>query len=164
MKFRCADQAVRYAFNVIERVEYARTDPMNVRGTSKENLSPLDLHAQAAMIINMVERLHPAERDAIYAMYARGRERTDAIRRLAKYLEPNLKGSVPGVRELQVVIFHWATKRPPIRRIADELGVSYRKVCNWRSAVLRAWMPFVVRGMERLHHRMFVEGGFELEQ
>lgn len=162
MEFRSVEQAVRFAYNMSERVEYARTDPMSVRGTSKENLSPLDLHAQAAMIINMVHRLHPAERDSVLAMFARGRDRTDAIRRLSEYLMPNLRGVVPSVRELQLVMMHWSTKRPSIRKIAEEAGVSYRQVCNWRRGVLRQWLMYQVRAIERLHNRMFSEQGFEL--
>lgn len=164
MKFRSSEQAVKYAFNVSERTEYARTDPMNVRGTSQESLSPLDLHAQAAMILNMVNRLMPPERDAVFAMYGRGKVRSDAIRSLSDYMMPGLRGVVPSIGALQLVILHWSTKRPSIRRIADEQGVSYRQVCNWRRGVLRAWMPLQVRALERLHERMFIPGGFELDQ
>lgn len=164
MKFNSVEQAVRFSFNISERSEYTRPDPMKVRGTSQDDLSPTDLHAQAAMIQSMLGRLHPAERDAMLALYGRGRLRTDGIRGMCEYLWPMLSGALPQKIDAQIVMMHWATKRPSIRTIADERGVSYRQVCNWRTAVLRSWMPFVARATERLHERMFGEGGFELEE
>jgi len=95
-------------------------------------------------------------------MYGRGRARSDAIRGFANYLHYFVRGTVPSVRELQIILLHWSTKRPSIRKIAEERGVSYRQVCNWRNAVLRAWMPVQIRAIEKLHGQMFAEGGFEL--
>lgn len=164
MRFKSVEQAVKFAFRISDRAEYARTDMMGVCGTSQADLSPLDLHAQAAMIISMVERMHPVERDALLAMHGRGRVRTDAIRGLAEYLLPSVRDVVPSVRELQLVLLHWSTKRPSIRAIAGERGVSYRMVCSWRTAALRNWVPLMGRATDRLHQQMFGPGGFELEQ
>lgn len=164
MKFRSAEQAVRFAYNISDRAEYARSNFLGVRGTSQDDLSPTDLHAQAAMIHSMIERLHPVERDAILAMYGRGKTRADAIRGLSDYLMPHVRGLVPGIRELRIVVIHWATKRPSIRSIADGCDVSFRRVCAWRTSALRAWMPLHVRAMDRLHGKMFGTNGFELEQ
>ena len=137
---------------------------MRVRGTNKADMTPMDLHAQAAMIHSMLDKLHPVERDAVLALHGRGKARTDAIRGLAQYLMPQVRNQIRGLGELQLILCHWSTKRPSIRAIAEESGVSYRKVCAWRTAALRAWMPLQVRAVERLHERMFGEGGFELEQ
>lgn len=163
MEFTGPEQAVKFAQNVMERAEYARTDPMNVRSTSKENLSPLDLHAQAAMIMNAVDRLPPPERLAVLAMYGRGKDRSDAVRGLAEYLMPSVRGSVPGVREAQIVILSWATKRPSIRKIADEFDVSFRQVCKWRTMLLRAWLPLQVQAMRRLEGHLFSPSGFSVK-
>lgn len=163
MRFRSVEQAIKFSYNMGERAEYARSDLLGVRGTSQDDLSPMDLHAQAAMIQAMVGKLHPVEKDAVLAMYARGKDRTEAIRGLADYIWPNLVGMLPSIREVQIVLMHWSTKRPSIRKIAEERGVSYRQVCSWRTAVLRAWMPHQARAVERLHDRMFTNGGFELE-
>lgn len=162
MRFNSVEQAIKFSFNVSERDEYSRTDLSGTRGTSQDDLSPTDLHAQAAMIHSMVNRLMPMERDSVLSMYGRGKTRTDAVRNLSEYLMPNVIGTVPSSRELQIILMHWATKRPSIRKIAEERGVSYRQVCNWRNAVLRAWLPLQVRAIERLHARMFGVGGFEL--
>jgi hypothetical protein len=162
MKFHSAEQAIKFSFNVSEREEFSRTDLLGTRGTSQDDLSPMDLHAQAAMIHSMLNRLHQVERDSILSMYGRGRARSDAIRGFANYLHYFVRGTVPSVRELQIILLHWSTKRPSIRKIAEERGVSYRQVCNWRNAVLRAWMPVQIRAIEKLHGQMFAEGGFEL--
>lgn len=162
MEFRSAEQAVRFAYNITERQEFSRSDPMRVRGTSSEDLSPMDLHAQSAMIQSQVNRLHPVERSSILAMYGRGKDRTDAIRYLADYLLPSVCNTLPNKGVLEIVICHWVTKRPAIRAIAEDRGVSYRKVCGWRSAVLRSWMPIQARAIDRLHD-VLVNGGVEIQ-
>lgn len=162
MEFRSAEQAVRFAYNISERAEYSRSDPMKVRGTSKEDMSPMDLHAQSAMIQNQVNRLHPVERSSILAMYGRGKDRSDGIRYLAEYLFPTLGSALPDRGVLEIVICHWVTRRPAIRAIADDKGVSYRKVCGWRSAVLRAWIPIQARAANRLHD-VLVNGGVQIQ-
>ena len=162
MRFNSVEQAIKFSFNVSERQEFSRTDLLGTRGTSQDDLSPMDLHAQAAMIQSMVGRLHQVERSSVLSLYGRGRIRSDAIREFAEYLYHHVSGTVPSVRELQIIMLHWSSKRPSIRKIAEERGVSYRQVCNWRNAVLRAWMPVQVRAIERLHGQMFTNGGFEL--
>lgn len=163
MRFRSAEQAVKFAYNMQERTEYARCDLLGTRGTSTTDLTPLDLHAQGAMILATVDKMQPMERDSVIALCGRGRDRTEAIRLLSEYLYPNVSGTLPGRDELRLVMLHWATKRPSIRAIAADRGVSYRQVCNWRSATLRAWSPLHARAINRLHDILFVDGGFELE-
>jgi hypothetical protein len=162
MEFRSAEQAVRFSYNISERAEFARSDPLRVRGTSEADLSPMDLHAQAAMIQSQVNRLHPVERASVLAMCGRGKDRSDAIRYLAQYLHPLVASTLPGQSETMLVICHWVTKRPAIRAIADDRAVSYRKVCAWRSAVLRAWMPLQMRAIGRLHD-VLVTGGLTIQ-
>lgn len=164
MKFNSVEQALKFAANISERSEYTKSDPLKIRGTSSTELTPMDLHAQAAMIQNAVNRLHQVERDSVMAQFGRGKERSDAIRSLAAYLMPHVSGAVPNKEVLMIVLCHWVTKRPAIRAIADDQNVSYRKVCSWRSIILRAWMPTQVRAISRLHEQMFVEGGFELQE
>lgn len=156
MEFRSAEQAVRFAFNISERQEYSRSDPMKVRGTNSADLSPMDLHAQAAMIVNQVNRLPASEKCSVLAMYGRGRDRAQAIRELSDLLLPQV-GEM-GRGELLIVLCHWVTRRPSIRAIADDRGVSYRKVCAWRSTVLRAWMPLQTRAINSLHDRLVLGG------
>jgi hypothetical protein len=158
MEFRSAEQAVRFAYNVSERAEFSKSDPMKVRGTNQADLSPMDLHAQAAMIQAQVNRLPVQERSSVLAMYGRGRDRATAIRELSDYLLPGLE---MGKRELLIILCHWVTRRPSIRAIADDRGVSYRKVCAWRAAVLRAWMPIQTRAIGNLHEEL-VRGGLTI--
>ena len=56
MKFHSVEQAIKFSFNVSEREEFSRTDLLGTRGTSQDDLSPMDLHAQAAMIHSMLNR------------------------------------------------------------------------------------------------------------
>lgn len=163
MIFNSVEQALKFASNVSDRAEYGKSDLLAVRGTSTDALTPMDLHAQAAMIQSAVNRLSPIERASVLAQYGRGKDRSDAIRSLATHLMPHVSGMVPNIETLTIVICHWATKRPVIRAIADDRDVSFRKVCSWRTAVLRAWMPLQVRAISRLHEQMFREGGFELQ-
>ena len=163
MKFRSAEQAVKFAYNMQERSEYARSDLLGTRGTSSTDLTPMDLHAQGAMILSRVGKLHQVERDSVIALCGRGRDRVEAISSLSEYLYSQVSGTLPGRAELQLVLMHWATKRPAIRAIADDRGVSYRQVCNWRSAALRAWSPLHARAINRLHDILFTDGGLELD-
>jgi hypothetical protein len=163
MQFRSAEQAVKFAFNISERAEYARTDLLGTRGTSQDALSPMDLHAQSAMIQAQIARLHPAERDSILAMYGRGKDRSDAIRGLVNYMHPMVENAIPNTTDLTIMICHWATRRPAIRSIAKDRGVSYRKVCSWRSVVLRAWIPLQTRAINRLHEQL-VTGGVTIQE
>ena len=158
MEFRSCEQAVKFAYRISDRVEYARSDPGAVRGLSVSGLSPLDLHAQAAMIQSRIERLGPTDRCSLIAMHGLGRARTDAIRQLSTYIYPSVREAIPGQSEVALIVCHWATKRPSIRRMAEDRGVSYRKVCAWRSAVLRAWVPHYVRAIDRLQASL-EEGG-----
>lgn len=161
MRFSSADQALKFAVNVSNRSEYARSDLLAVRSTSSDSLSSSDLHAQAAMILASVGRLTPVERDILFAIHERGRARAEAIRMMSGHLYPHLSGTLPTREDLALVLMHWATRRPSIRMIAEGRGVSYRKVCNWRSAVARVWVPQYVRAANRLHERLEA-GGMEL--
>lgn len=156
MIFNSVEQALKFAGNISDRSEYAKSDPLRVRSTSTAELSPLELHAQAAMIHMAVERLHSVERDSIVAMYGRGKARTDAMRNLSGYLMPLV--DLPTREDVMIVVCHWSTRRPSIRAIADDRGVSYRKVCSWRTTVLRAWLPIQARAIARLHDA-FTESG-----
>lgn len=154
MKFRSAEQAVRFSYNITERAEYAKSDPLRVHGTSNDALSPMDLHAQAAMIHAQVGRMKPEDRASVLTMYGRGEDRLSAMRELADVLYPGLREVVPSRNDTAIVIAHWATKRPSIRTIAKVRGVSYRQVCAWRTAVLRAWLPLQTRASANLFNAL----------
>lgn len=158
MEFRSCEQAVKFAYRISDRAEYARCDPASVRGLSDSGLSPLDLHAQAAMIQARIDRLSPLDRDSVVAMHGLGRSRTDAMRRLASHIYPLVEGAVPSKSEAALLVCHWATRRPSIRKMAEDRGVSFRKVCSWRNAVLRAWIPIYTRSINRLQTSL-EEGG-----
>jgi hypothetical protein len=163
MQFRSCDQAVRFAYRIRERAEYASTDMTGVRGTSLEALSPMDLHAQSAMILNRIKQLTEAEAASVTAMYAGGRERADAMVALTDHLMPLVASDVPSKGALAFSLNHWVTRRPTIRQIASDFGVSYRQACKWRTAVARAWGPLHGRAMNRLESVLFGENGLTLD-
>jgi hypothetical protein len=158
--FRSADQAVRFAYRVRGRPEYARTDPSSVRG-SAHGLSPLDLHGESALILARVQALPEAERASVVAMYGGRGERAEAMLVLGNHIMPLVASSLPNRTVLQVMLMHWSTRQPSVRTVARDYAVSYRQVVKWRSAVAGAWVPILARAMTRLDDGLFGPGGFE---
>lgn len=162
MRFRSADQAVRFAYRVRGRPEYARSDPGSVRG-SVHGLSPLDLHGESALILARIDAMPPEERASVVAMYGERGERAEAMVVLGNHIMPLIASSLPNRTVLQVMLMHWSTRQPSVRTVAKDYEVSYRQVVKWRSAVAGAWAPIHVRAMERLDDSLFGPGGFERE-
>lgn len=162
MKFRSADQAVRFAFRVRGRPEFARSDPASVGGRG-HGLSPLDLHGESSLILAKVEAMPEPDRSSVLAMYGDRGERAEAMVSLGNTIMPLVASSLPNRQALQVMLLHWATRRPSIRTVAREHAVSYRQVCKWRSAVASVWIPIHARAMEKLDSVLFADGGYEKE-
>lgn len=162
MKFRSADQAVRFAYRVRGRPEFARSDPSSVGGRG-HGMGPLELHGESSLILAKVEAMPEPERSSVLAMYGERGERAEAMVAIGNHIMPLIASSVPNRQALQVMLLHWATRRPSIRTVAREHGVSYRQVCKWRSAVAGVWTPIHVRAMERLDSVLFGVGGYERE-
>lgn len=162
MRFRSADQAVRFAYRIRGRPEYAKTDPGSVGGRG-HGMSPLDLHGESSLILAKVESLPEPERSSVLAMYGDRGERAEAMVLLGGTIMPLVASSLPNRQTLQVMLLHWATRRPSIRTVAREYSVSYRQVCKWRSAVASVWIPIHVRAMEKLDSVLFGDGGYERE-
>lgn len=160
VKFRSADQAVRFAYRLRERAEYARVDYGSVRGPS-QGLSPLELHGESAVILSKIKAMPSPERESVMAMYGDRGERAEAMVALGDHIMPMVAGDLPDRRTLQVMLLHWASRRPSIRTVARERSVSYRQVCKWRASVASAWIPIHARAMERLESCLFGPGGFE---
>lgn len=160
MKFRSADQAVRFAYRVRGRPEFAKSDPASVGGRG-QGLGPLELHGEAAMILAKVQAMPEPERSSVLAMYGGGGERAEAMVALGGHIMPLVASSLPNRQILQVMMLHWATRLPSIRTVAREHSVSYRQVCKWRSAVAGVWIPIHVRAMEGLDSVLFGVGGHE---
>lgn len=160
--FRSADQAVRFAYRVRGRPEFAKSDPSSVGGRG-HGLSPLDLHGESSMILSKVNSLPEPDRSSVLAMYGDRGERAEAMASLGNTIMPLVASSVPNRQALQVMLLHWSTRRPSIREVAVDHAVSYRQVCKWRSAVAGVWAPIHARAMERLDSVLFGPGGFDRE-
>jgi len=162
VRFRSSDQAVRFAFRMRGRPEFAKSDPASV-GPRGHGLSPMDLHGEAALILAKVISLPDIERSSVMAMYGDRGERAEAMVALGNHIMPLVASSLPNRQALQVMLLHWATRRPSVRTVAKDHAVSYRQVCKWRSAVAGAWTPIHTKAMNRLDEVLFGEGGHELE-
>jgi hypothetical protein len=161
VKFNSVDQAVRFAFRVRGRPEFAKSDPASV-GPRGHGLSPMDLHGEASLILAKIMALPLAERSSVLAMYGDRGERAEAMVALGNHIMPLVASSLPNRQALQVMLMHWATRRPSVRTIAKDHAVSYRQVCKWRWAVADAWTPIFARAINRLDEVLFGEGGHEL--
>lgn len=164
MEFSGIDQALRFAFNVSRRIEYSRSDPLHVKSTSSESLSPAELHAQSAMILSRVERLSDIESATVYAAYGFGHQRKVAIDLLAKELYPALSDKLPSVAAVAAVIRNWTVKNPTIRMIAQDFGVSYRSAYGWRNATLKHWRVVLWKVLDKLEDELFGKDGFERKE
>lgn len=162
MNFTGVEQAIRFAFNIERRTEYASVDLLRVSSTDGDSLSPSELHAQSAMILAKLDKLKPLERAAVYAGLGYGIQRDVAIHSLAAGVMPNLRESVPGIEQARDCLSNWLKKTPPVRYMAKHYGVSYRKVMGWRRAVLRAYEPIYLQAIDALEDEMFGDGKFGL--
>jgi len=162
VRFRSADQAIRFAYRMMDRAEYAKADLTGARGRGA-GMSPLELHGEAAVIFSKVRALPNVEAASVFAMYGVGGERAEAMVALGSHLMPLVASDVPNRMVLQSLLLHWATRRPSIRTLARDNSVSYRQVCKWRSAVAGAWNPIHSRAMGRLDSALFGAGGYEKE-
>lgn len=160
MNFRSADQALRFAYRVRGRPEFAKTDPASVRG-GDHGIGPLELHGESALILAKVDSMPEPERSSVVAMYGGRGERAEAMVALGNHIMPLVASSLPNRQAMQVMLLHWATRQPSIRTVAREYSVSYRQVCKWRSAVASAWIPIHVRAMERLDSALFRDGAHD---
>jgi hypothetical protein len=123
----------------------------------------MDLHGEAALILAKIMALPQVERSSVLAMYGDRGERAEAMVALGNHIMPLVASSVPNRQALQVMLLHWATRRPSVRTVAKDHAVSYRQVCKWRSAVAGAWAPIHTKAMNRLDEVLFGEGGHEME-
>ncbi len=160
MKFRSADQAVRFAFRMRGRAEYARSNPAS-EGVRGHAISPMDLHGESAMILSKIDGLPRVERSSVMAMYGDRGERAEAMVVLGDYIMPLVANGVPDRLFLQIMLMHLIYRTPSIRTMAKDSSVSYRQVCKWRSSVAAAWAPLHARAMDRLEQALFAPGGHD---
>ena len=156
MRFRSADQAVRFCFRMRDRAEYARVN-FGSRGRG-HGLSPLELHGEAAIILSRVNSLPVDQRACVFARYSTGDERIANARTLGLALRGTI--SVPD-NALEPCILNWSTSQPPLRVIAKRLSVSYRKVYEWKVQVERACTSAHARALANLDGVLFQPDGYD---
>lgn len=154
MQFNSADQAVRFAYRMRDRAEYAKVNLNGSRGRG-HGLSPLELHGEAAVILAKIHALPPDERGCIFARYS-PEMRPEGVRLICVAL----RGSVPD-DALEASVLHWSTSKPSVRQIAKLAGVSYRKAYGWKSEVSRACRQSYDKALNSLESVLFQPGGYD---
>jgi hypothetical protein len=156
LQFRSADQAVRFAYRMRDRAEYARVDLNGSRGRG-HGLSPLELHGEAAVILSKIHALPSDERGCIFARHS-AELRVEGVRLICR----SLSGSVPVPdHALEASVLHWSTSKPSVRQIAKLAGVSYRKAYGWKSEVSRACRQNYDKALNSLESVLFQPGGYD---
>lgn len=156
MQFRSADQAVRFAFRMRDRVEYARVDLNGSRGRG-HGLSPLELHGEAAVIIAKINALPEDERGCILARHSSD-FRAEGVSLVCRSLGGSL--AVPDLA-LAAAVLHWSSGKPSVRQIARLAGVSYRKAYGWKSEVSRTCRQRYDKALNSLESALFQPGGYD---
>jgi hypothetical protein len=151
MKFNSIESALTFAFSVRERQDYARLDLLGVRSTGGDRMTPLDLHAQGAMIISRVNTLPDVEMLTVYAQWAYGKERDLAVGSWAQIHAEGLGVSVSQARDS---LSNWVKRSPSLRKIAADHGASYRQANTWRKKVLDTFLPMQRRALDSLHDQL----------
>lgn len=139
-------------------------DGLPVRCESSVNfsgLTPLEVRAQAAMVVGMVRNLpHPAERASCEAIYGHQKIKADGVRGMALYLSPLLATS--GDYPLYVCwhVFMTARQREGVTQddIARQFGVTLARVVTDCRAVRKFGLHLHNRALGALGER-FVRGG-----
>lgn len=163
MKFAGPEQAVRFAYRMSQQEILAKPSSGNMGGrdTSEEGLSPHDLHAQGAMILQALERLPSAERSAIKAFYAKGSERLEAIAEVVVSLLPLTV--IPTKQAAFDSLHAWMKGdfNSSVHKVARDHYVSFRQARKWRDAIASAYMKPYLRAVGMLDEALFREGGLE---
>lgn len=161
MKFRGAEQAIRFAYNISERAVAARPS-YGQRSASIEGLSPFELHAQGAMIMAAVDRLSPQDRGAIVMLLGPTQgARAVAALEVVHSLQHDTEGSFASRAELLAFISGTFVHRLSVRGVAAHVGCSYRKARDLRNVLRKAHASLYVRAIELLEADLFREGGLE---
>lgn len=137
MQFRNVDHALRFAFAMIDKhpvkIQEYNKRSSNITG---EKLSPLDMHAQAAIIISTVDHQLPEiERLFVYALYHHHPivQKTAAHYLADMHLRPQLKIDTQLLYTLTVR--HFARNRPSKSAVARQHKVRLNTVQYWEKKI-----------------------------
>lgn len=125
------------------------------------NLSPLEVRAQCAQVVSMVNHLeHPAERHACRAIYGAQTEKASGVQGMAAYLEPVIGRSLDYCKYVAWHCFMKAHQRQGVTQgdIAALFGVTTKMVEHDVRKMRQYGVSLHARALDGLTDR-FIRGG-----
>lgn len=135
--------------------------PPQARRVNFRGLSPLEVRGQCAQVVAMVEHhLHPAERDAVKAIYGRQVIKATGVRGVAGYCEPMLGHSPDCCLYLAWHVFMEPQQRKGVTlaEIAEKFGATHEAMRYGASLLRKSGKAFHDRALSSLTDR-FERGG-----
>jgi hypothetical protein len=135
--------------------------PPQARRVNFRGLSPLEVRGQCAQVVGMVEHhLHPAERDAVKAIYGRQVIKAAGVRGVAGYCEPMLGHSPDCCLYLAWHVFMEPQQRKGVTlaEIAEKFGASNEAMQYGARLLRKSGQTFHARALSLLAER-FERGG-----
>lgn len=135
--------------------------PTHVSRVNFRGLSPLEIRAQCAQVVSMVERhLHPAERDAVKAIYGRQVIKAEGVRGIAAYCEPMVGHPLDCCLYLAWHVFMEPHQRKSVTLgdIAAKFGATLESMRYGASLLRKSGATFHGRAMSSLEERFAVGG------
>lgn len=157
---------MKFAYNIAAREIASRPSMVpTIHATSQEGLSPHELHAQGALIMQALNRLPDLERSAVKALLAPGQEADQAALQAVEGLWPRVQGRVPSKNAAYDVLRLWLRRGAysEVRKLCADYHVGPNKVVKWRSDVATAFSAVYLRGVQLLEADLFRAGGLELK-
>lgn len=126
-------------------------------------LSPLEVRAQAALVVALVGSLeHPAEAAVCKAMYGHQVIKADGVRGLAQYVQPVLNGHPSLDYALYVVWWHFMTDRQrkevPLAVLAQKFKCTVQQASADSATVKRYTQALHARALDAVTDRFKKRG------
>lgn len=157
---------MKFAYMISQREIASRPSMVpSIHSTSQEGLSPHELHAQGALIMQALNRLPDLERNALKAYLAPGQEGAEATVQALEGLWPRVQGRVPSKDAAYDVLRLWLQRGTysSVRKLCAEYHVGPNKIVKWRADVATAFSAVYVRAVGLLEADLFRAGGLELK-
>jgi hypothetical protein len=160
MRFKSAQHALRFAYETVNRpiVKISSINAMRGpdSGTGEDELSPYDLHTQAALILLMCERALPALHMA-YVRVQFGRE-AGGVDMLARHLAANFGTGIHSRRGIEQIIRGYCGEKMGIREIKKSMACGMLKAVSYRNRGYDVLDVIHVQAIDILQSEMDIRG------
>lgn len=159
MQFRNPEHALRWAYETISRPIVKISSVNEMRGPERgsgEEVTPHDMHAQAALIIGLCERvLNPLQMAYIQIQFGRSRSGFDL---LARHLAGNFGTGVHGRRGIEQIIRAYCGEKGGLREIKRSMACGMLKAASLRNQGYDALDVIHAQAMDVLQSEMEMLG------